>query len=113
MKQDRKIVRVIEHLKTTGHITSHQRLWLRTINLTVKDTQRGYARFTGFSVPLWAYNKGEYFFTYYVCHEMSHIFTKGWTHDKGFYETFRKICPEELWHFEKFYLKTKYNKYLK
>ena len=74
------------------------------IKYVVKDQNQGFSRIRGenrfISIPLWAYRKGEDYFSYYVCHELSHQFANGFSHDKKFYKVFKRICPENIQHFE-------------
>lgn len=86
----------------------------------IADVSRGRAHSADFvfTVPLWAYkpdhpknlkSNGGYFI-YYVAHELSHLISHKLyggkcNHDPGFYEVFKKICPEEYQHFELDYIK--------
>lgn len=72
----------------------------KSFNGYITDTCRGRAHVAEgqFTVPLWAYKRGNDYFTYYVAHEMSHIIAwrknhNGVAHDKHFYEVFKKLCP--------------------
>ena len=64
------------------------------IRVKVKHLRRGHSRYKTrlTSIPLWAYGKGEAFFTYYVLHEISHIInydTEG--SERGHSEDFKQI----------------------
>jgi len=80
----------------------------------VADTVNGRAYTDGyqFTVPLWAYDKGKDYFTYYIAHELSHQIhrlincDKKGKHDRKFYEIFMKLCPSKLQYFELEYKKT-------
>ena len=77
----------------------------------VTDGYRGraYCKENMFSVPLWAYNRGLDYFTYYTAHEISHIISwrryKNNIHDAKFYEIFKELCPKDVQHFELHYKK--------
>lgn len=47
------------------------------INLIIKNVRRGYAKIlkSGYKIviPQWAFNRGEDYWIYYVCHECAHI----------------------------------------
>lgn len=77
-----------------------KRISVNTFKGYVTDTRRGRAYVSKgiFTVPLWAYNRGSDYFMYYAAHEMSHIIAwrknhKGVSHDKYFYDVFKKLCP--------------------
>jgi predicted SprT family Zn-dependent metalloprotease len=83
----------------------------RSITGYVVNQQRGHAYWyqSEFTVPLWAYKKGMEYFRYYVSHELSHIIGyrkfRSISHDKEFYEVFKRLCPKEIQHHEIGYLK--------
>ena len=106
--QNREIVKIIENLE----LTKTDILKISRLRISINNRNRGWARKSGFSIPMWAKNRGNEYFTYYICHELSHILS-GWKHDCIFYNKFKKICPNYLWVHEKGYLPTKFNKYLK
>ena len=78
----------------------------------VTNTQRGLSYYEGFfSVPLWAWEKGPEYFTYYVAHELSHQirykrFGDSGVHDEHFYSVFKEVCPVHLQHYELNYKKS-------
>lgn len=45
------------------------------------------------TVPIWALDRGNNYYTYYIAHELSHYISKAYKHDYSFYEVFIKICP--------------------
>jgi len=53
-----------------------------------------------FSVPLWSLRRGRGFFTYYVAHELAHLYAETGSHDERFYRWFKLICPEEFQGYE-------------
>lgn len=69
----------------------------------VVDSVRGYCNYRRkeITIPTWAYNKGNDYLSYYVAHELAHIFAgSAAMHGPVFMDWFKKICPENLWHFE-------------
>ena len=72
---------------------------------------RGRARFaTGVvTIPTWillTFNMSnrEGFLTYYVAHELAHLFARKYNGHKGhgpaFMEWLKKLCPKDYWHYE-------------
>lgn len=89
------------------------------ITLFVTDTKCGrYSRKNrNITVPLWAVKTSHHarnstngfhdpeYAIYYACHEIAHAMTpdsrvRGVMHSPEFYEAFKSICPEHLWHYE-------------
>jgi predicted SprT family Zn-dependent metalloprotease len=85
---------------------------LRKLKWYVTDTCRGRAYHEGqFTVPLWAYKKGDDYFKYYTAHELAHYITfkrfgKNHSHDAKFYNVFIELCPKHLQYHELKYKKT-------
>ena len=80
----------------------------RTYKIYCVDQLRGMSYTSqGFiTIPLWAIRrpKGPGYVTYYLSHELSHVFNyehgTGRNHDAGFMKWFKRICPEPFQHFE-------------
>jgi hypothetical protein len=102
---------ILEIIKTLN-LTETDRNKILGLRISLNNRTRGWARRSGFSVPMWAWDRGNNYFTYYICHELSHILAKGFKHDVYFYNKFKKICPTYLWIYEHEYLPTKWKKYL-
>jgi len=68
-----------------------------------------------FSIPIFAFNKGIEYFTYYIAHELSHIlqyiFHNRMNHRSTFYKYFVMVCPEEFQKYEINYKPRLFNKY--
>lgn len=75
----------------------------RNIRAVVVDHRRGmaYTRFNSMSVPLWSYQRGREHFMYYTAHELSHLYSNSGGHGELFHKTFKRICPMNLWKFER------------
>ena len=62
------------------------------IKLTIKNIRRGYAKkikdLYKIVIPKWAFNHGEDYWVWYVCHECAHIachiLFKHWRHDENY-----------------------------
>jgi len=72
---------------------------LKNINIKFKNQNKGWSRLSGsISIPLWAKEKGNAFFLYYIIHELVHqiIYKKysHWKHNKDFKRIERKILRE-------------------
>ncbi len=90
----------IDHLISKLLFNYDKRLSSKNFKGYVTDTCRGRAHVAEgqFTVPLWAYKRGNDYFTYYVAHEMSHIIAwrknhKCVAHGKHFYDVFKQLCP--------------------
>lgn len=115
MKQLRKIQPELqEKLDKIVHelIQSYpERVNLKRVSWYVTDTCKGRAYHDGqFTVPLWAYKKGEDYFIYYTAHELAHQITRkqfgqGHNHDPKFYYVFTRLCPKHLQYHELKYKK--------
>jgi len=95
---------IIKSLLLTYNKGAH----LHKIHAHVTGTVRGRAYKTyQFTIPLWAYNRGKDYFTYYTAHELSHILVyikyrgiESRPHGEEFYIIFRQLCPLEVQHYE-------------
>lgn len=83
------------------------------IKCYIVDQNRGraYLKESMFTIPLFAYNKGLEYFTWYVAHELSHIlrfkkYNDYGSHDRRFYEIFTQVCPTCSQHHELHYKKS-------
>lgn len=79
----------------------------------VVNQTRGHAVYSenAFTVPYWAYMRGNGYFTYYVAHELAHLLNNRSDdfqpyHKAKFYKHFREVCPEGYWHHEFEYIKS-------
>jgi len=88
-----------------------EKIKINKLKWYVTDTYKGCALRDGqFTVPMWAYEKGIDYFTYYTAHELAHQVTRqkhGENHHHGakFYSIFRELCPAHLQHHELRYKK--------
>ena len=53
-----------------------------------------------FTIPLWAYQRSQEYFFYYVAHEVSHLLACEPGHGEMFYDEFKRLCPSEWQHYE-------------
>lgn len=70
---------------------------------SVKHQKRGYCYWgtKQISIPAWTWDHGVEYILYYLAHEMAHaLCTPADGHGPRFMQTFRRICPEHLQHFE-------------
>lgn len=52
------------------------------------------------TIPVWAMQKTDSYWLYYLCHEIAHTLSKGDVHGSLFMQAFISICPEWLQHYE-------------
>jgi len=73
-------------------------------------TTSGWAGKNYIVIPKWLFRYSEkYLIKYYILHELSHILSHESKHNKKFYDIFKKICPRELWHYEREYVDQSYD----
>ena len=97
----------VEELITKSKLSVKLKKQLREIPAYICDQKQGVCFYDRgyFTIPLWAYKRGQDYFIYYVSHELAHWATRlvcpqHTGHSKYYYNYFKKICPIELMVYE-------------
>ena len=98
--------KIINKLLSNAKISHSLKNKVNNYRFFVCDVVQGWTHNNNLTstIPLWAKEKSQDYFIYYIAHELSHVVNfcnkTNDHHGKKFYEFFKLICPVDYQHFE-------------